>query len=111
MLVVYVAHALGAGPDRERNRANASKWVAYVASQGHVPVADWIVLSGEFDETPANRERGLAIDLKLIERCDALWLCGGRISPGMQLEADHATACGIPVVDCTPLGAMPPEVA
>ena len=36
------------------------------------------------------RETGLAIDFEIIERCDELWLCGRRVSPGMKLEATHA---------------------
>lgn len=108
MRVVYVAHPLGGGPDRERNRENAAKWVAWVAMQGHAPIADWIILSGEWDESPTNRARGIAIDLALVARCDELWLVGGRVSTGMQQEADEAIRLGKGVFDLTGLGVMPP---
>lgn len=108
MRVVYVAHPLGGGEDREANRANAAKWCAWVARQGHAPVADWIILSGEFDESPGNRDLGLTIDLALVGRCDEVWLVGGRVSPGMQMEADRAVQLGKPVFDLSALGKAPP---
>ncbi len=107
--IAYIAHPLS-GPDREQNRVNAARWCVWAArSRGVAPVADWIVLSGGYDESPANRAMGLACDLALVARCDELWLVGGRVSPGMQAEADEARRLGIPVVDLTALGALPPE--
>lgn len=111
MRIVYIAHPLNA-PTREgidQNRANASKWVAWAANQGVAPIATWITLSGEWPETAENRERGLLIDCALVERCDAVWLVGGRISTGMQIESDHARLIGKSVVDLTHYGALPPE--
>jgi hypothetical protein len=106
MKVVYICHPL-AGPDREQNRANAAKWVAWAAlHRGVAPIADWIILSGELSED--HRELGLAIDLTLIERCDELWLCGPRISPGMQIEWSRADELGLIVRDFTHLGPLPP---
>lgn len=108
--VCYVAHPLGHGEDRERNRQNAMRWCAYLAEfQGVAPVADWIILSGVWSEDM--RESGLAIDAALIERCDELRLVGGRISPGMQLEADFARSLGIPVIDMTVFGYEPPMLS
>jgi hypothetical protein len=90
--VVYVAHPLGSGPEREENRKLASRWVARIGMLGYAPVADWIILSGEWDDT--HRERGLAIDLALIARCDEVWLVGPRLSPGMTIEAVHGRKLG-----------------
>lgn len=114
MRVIYCAHPLGGGADREQNRINASRWVAWIALTYDVAViADWIILSGHWDESPANRARGIAIDLALVARCDEVWLVGGRVSAGMQQEADEARRLGKVVVDMTGLGALPPveEVA
>jgi hypothetical protein len=102
--IVYVAHPLGSGPDREANRANAAKWCAWVAMQGFAPVADWIVLSGVLDESADNRTLGLRIDLALIARCDEVWLVGGRVSPGMRIEADEAERLIKPILDLTHMG-------
>jgi hypothetical protein len=100
--VIYVAHPLGAGPDREANRQAASQYVAAIGSvPPFAPVADWIILSGQWDETL--RERGLEVDLALIDRCDEVWLCGPRVSPGMGIEKKHAEAQKKRVVDLTTL--------
>lgn len=106
--LVYVAHPLGQGADRETNRQNAMRWCARLAElfEDLVPVADWIILSGVWSEE--RRDDGLAIDFALIARCDAVWLCGGRVSAGMQLEREHAQRLGIPVLDLTDLGYAPP---
>ena len=106
MKVVYIAHPLNAATDeeRERNRANAARWCAWAAMvEGVAPVADWVVLSGVLSEEQG-RERGLIIDCALIERCDEVWLTGGRISPGMGVELEHALACGKTVRDITHMG-------
>jgi len=109
MKVAYIAHPLGQGEDREKNRARASRWVSWAARQGVAPVADWIILAGEWPETDENRALGLAIDCALVERCNELWLVGGRISPGMAIEAEHAKKRGRTVVDLTHLGEESPE--
>lgn len=107
--VVYIAHPLGTGPDREANRARAARWVAWAAfSQGVSPVADWITLSGQVGEE--RRQEGLECDLALVERCDAVWLVGGCVSPGMRAEAEHAAACGVEVVDMTGMVEEPPAL-
>lgn len=109
---IYIAHPLGAGADRPRNRMNAARWCASLAKLFEVAtVADWVVLSGEWNETEENRNLGLRLDLTLVSRCDELWLCGGRISPGMRMEAERALSLGLAVRDLTTLGYEPPMEA
>ena len=109
MKVVYLAHPLGAGPDRKANRANAARWVAWATLVHRVAVvADWITLSGELSEE--HRELGLRCDLALIDRCDEIWLVGGRVSPGMQIELDHARTGDLVVVDLTHMGYEAPAL-
>jgi hypothetical protein len=110
MRSIYVAHPLGAGTDREQNRANAARWCGWIAKTFRVAtVADWIVLSGVWDESPENRALGLEIDKALIERCDELWMVGGRVSEGMAIEAAHARGQTTIVRDFTKwLGYTPP---
>lgn len=103
MITVYIAHPLGSGDDRQRNRENASRWCCGLASMFDIcPMAQWIVLSGLWSEQ--YRDLGLRIDFAQIERCDELWLVGGRISPGMGLEMEHAKKCGVTVRDLTEVG-------
>jgi hypothetical protein len=104
--VVYLAHPLAG--DVERNRRNAARWVAWATlHMGVAVVADWIVLTGELTEE--HRELGLRCDLALIERCDEVWLVGGRVSVGMAIEAKHAHEWRVPVRDLTRLGYETPE--
>jgi hypothetical protein len=98
---IYVAHPLGAGPDRTKNLLDAAAWCAWVADQRDVdggmliPIAPWISVAAHWPET--RRDEGLALDLATIDRCDEVWLCGPRVSPGMRIEAEHARAIGLPV--------------
>jgi hypothetical protein len=111
MRVVYIAHALAA-PTRaemDENRARAARWCAWAARRGVAPVATWIVLSGELSETQENRELGLTVDCATVERCDEIWLVGGRVSSGMKRESEHAALHGVIVIDLTHLGEEPPD--
>lgn len=107
MRVVYVAHAL-TGADMVENREHAKAWVRFAFEQGFSPVADWLLLTSMYYET--HRAQGLRADCALVRRCDELWLCGSRLSPGMQIEAEHAREHGVPVVDFTALGIVEPGV-
>lgn len=106
--VVYLAHPLSG--DVEANRRNAARWAAWaVVHMGVAVECSWVVLTGVLDDSdPATRALGLQLDCALIERCDEIWLTGSRVSPGMQLEADHARKWGKPVRDFTGLGYEPP---
>jgi hypothetical protein len=107
MKVVYIAAPFTAPTKegREANRARAARWVAWAARQGVSPVATWIVLTGELEETQENRELGLAVDCAAVECCDEMWLVGGRVTSGMEREGRHAKV----VVDLTSFGEEPPD--
>jgi hypothetical protein len=99
MKVVYIAHPLGGGADRDANIANAARWVVWAADRGVAPVADWLIIAGGWDES--KRARGLQIDEALINRCDEVWLCGVRVSAAMAHEAAYARLRNIPVHNLT----------
>jgi hypothetical protein len=107
--VVYIAHPLNdpSAIQRAENLTRATRWVVWASQQGVAPVADWILIAGT-EETPESRERGLRIDFALIERCEELWMVGGRISPGMMAEREHAFRSGLTIRDLTGLGPEPP---
>jgi hypothetical protein len=96
--LVYVACPLGDGPDRPLNIVRASKWVAWAAEQGVIPIATWVILASQWPETEEYRQKGLALDCALVERADEMWLCGPRVSPSMHVEATHAKKVGVPLV-------------
>lgn len=109
MRLCYIAAPLS-GRERERNRARAARWVAWAARQGVAPVATWVVLAGQWDETEDSRALGLAIDCATVARCDELWLVGGHVSPGMAVERAAAERVWITVRDLTGLGEEPPDL-
>lgn len=99
----YIAHQLSAATREgiERNRANAAKWTAWLARNFPIaPVCTWITLTGEWDESPENRARGLEIDKALVRLCGEAWFVGGLVSGGMRIESDVARV----VYDLTEFG-------
>lgn len=105
VIIVYLAHPLGTGPERTSNQAKAKDWLKWAIENfpNHGFVADWILWSEVLPESPVNRAAGLAFDCELIKRCDELWLCGDHISEGMQSEWDAAIAAGKYILDLTHL--------
>ena len=84
--------------DVERNTAFAIDACRYCITQGHTPVAPHLLYTRMLDDTdPAQREIGLELGHRLLERADELWVCGDRISPGMAAEIAEADRLGIPV--------------
>lgn len=79
--------ALWANVDR------ATRWLAWLRRSFPETtfIAPWIatVTSLKGDDSPAVREAGLVDDCAVVERCDGIVLCGGRISSGMRREMDH----------------------
>lgn len=100
-----MAHPLGSGVDRATNIVNARKWLAWLSQvfENVVFSANWILIAQEWSEE-LGRKRGLEIDLEHVERADLLFLVGGKVSPGMKEELDHAAKEGVHIVDLTFLG-------
>lgn len=112
-------------------RANinrALRWLAWLRE--HFPevtfIAPWIAMVQSLDGSvgAAEREAGLRDDCTVVERCDGIVLCGGRISIGMRREMEHGVkadqgicealsvghgpvASHFTVYDLTPLGSEP----
>jgi hypothetical protein len=114
MRVIYLAHPVGAAtPDGiKANLARAKRWYRWIAKSFNVSiVADWLTICEVLDDAnQADRDHGLDMDIAAIERCDELWLVGGRISNGMGLERDAAEDFNLRIVDLTFLGEEPPDL-
>lgn len=122
MRLVYLAAPVGAptAAGVTENLQRAKRWLrwAYLAHPDVSPIAPWITCCEVLDDANVqHRRRGLECDFAAIERCDELWLVGGRTSSGMELEAKHARKTWRPVwgspiriVDLTHLGDEPPEI-
>lgn len=111
MKVIYLCHPVSG--DVPANLARAKRWVRWVESNHPVAVvASWITECEIWDDDdPEQRAAGLIRDLAVLERCDEVWLVGGRISHGMEIESAHARQHGIRVVSLVELGAEPPKAA
>lgn len=111
MLVVYLSHPLGEedSSDRGDNISNALEWFRFFV--GHTRwalTAPWYPYAIALRETIYG-ERQLVDQLRIMERCDILVLCGGWISPHMHEEIKRAHRLGIPVLDLTMMGVRPPD--
>ncbi|MDL2288999.1 DUF4406 domain-containing protein [Oscillospiraceae bacterium OttesenSCG-928-F05] len=98
MKLVYIC-APYAG-DIPRNTALTRAYCAAAVAEGAAPMSSALLFTQFLDDSdPKQREIGLAMGLKLLCRCDELWLCTEHISPGMQRELEQAELAGIPVQD------------
>lgn len=102
MKVCYIAHPIGGNVTA--NLAQLRRVVQKINHQfpdvvPFVPYyADVVSLD---DGDPGDRKRGIENDHRILGSgiVDELWLCGGRISTGMQAEKELAEKYGILVVD------------
>lgn len=100
MKLVYIAHPVGADtPEGIRtNLESAANWAAWAATRGFSPMTPYVAMAMKLDErNPYARYLGLVADLEAVRRADEVWLCGGRVSPGMFLEALVAYEANVPV--------------
>lgn len=80
------------------NEDFARKACRYAMEQSCTPMAVHLLYPQILkDEIPAEREVGIRMGLRVLEACDELWLCGDRMSAGMQAELEAAEQLGIHV--------------
>ena len=94
--LIYIASPYAG--DIETNTAFAKKACRYAIHQGHTPIAVHLLYPQMLDDAePPEREIGLRLGHRVLEVCDELWLCGGRVSSGMAREIEEAQRLGIPI--------------
>ena len=94
--LVYIASPYAG--DVQENILAAQNACRYAMAQGAVPIAVHLMYPQFLDDgSPGDREVGLQMGIRVLKACDELWLCGDRISAGMQRELDAAVQLGIPV--------------
>lgn len=94
--IVYIASPYAG--DVEGNVEFAKAACRLAMEEGSTPVAAHLLYPQMLDDTvPEQRELGIRMGLKLLEACSELWLCGSRISSGMQEELKAAWRHGIPI--------------
>lgn len=102
MKICYIAHKISG--DIEANLADLRR-IIRVINLGYPDVAPfcpyYVDIVSLDDNVPAERERGIANDVELINRgfIDEVWLTGDTISTGMKHEKELAESLGVPVID------------
>jgi hypothetical protein len=110
MRLLYLAHPVAG--DIPANAARAKRWLRWLSSQRYpedAVIAPWLLeveLAGYVEH---DREAALQRDQLVVSRCDAIVLCGGRLSIGMAREAAAAADAGVEITSLLHLGAEPPE--
>lgn len=96
MKLIYVASPYAG--DVEKNIAFAKRACRYVMEQGHAFFAPHLLYPQILDDTdPEERKAGMKFGIRILEICDELWVCGDRISTGMEMEIELAKQLGIPI--------------
>ena len=94
--LVYLASPYAG--DVEGNVAFAKAACRYAAVSGCTPVAVHLMYPRFLDDrVPKERELGTRMGLRVLAVCDEIWLCGERLSAGMQAEKEEAKRLGIPI--------------
>ena len=94
--LVYIASPLSG--DVERNLDFARQACRYAISQDAAPFAPHLLYTQMLDDSdPAERQLGIKMGNQMLGLCEELWLCGDRISAGMEGERKLAESLGIPV--------------
>lgn len=84
--------------DIKKNVEFAKAACRYAMRQNYTPVAVHLLYPQLLDDTdPVQRQTGIRMGLRVLEASDELWLCGSRISNGMNAELTAAKRLGIPV--------------
>lgn len=94
--LVYIASPLSG--DVAKNLDFARQACRYAIAQGATPFAPHLLYPQMLDDNdPGERQLGIDMGNQMLELCEELWLCGDRISPGMEGEQKLADELGIPV--------------
>ncbi len=100
--LVYVCSPLSAEKEEgiKANMAKAKEYANTISEQCKCrAIAPHSFLPEYLDDRiPAEREIGLRFGLDIIKACKKVYVCGNRISSGMQKEIEYAKSLGIPVV-------------
>jgi len=84
--------------DIESNQWFARAACRYAVNQGCAPIAVHLLYPQILnDAVPAERESGIQMGLRVLVSCDEAWICGERISHGMNCEIAEAERLGIPI--------------
>ena len=78
------------------NIAMARRYSRFAVDRGCVPLTPHLWLP-QFLSEETERELAISLDLRLMDVCRELWVCGDVISEGMRREMAYAADIGIPI--------------
>lgn len=91
---VYICSPLRG--DIEANIKKAQQYCRLAIKENHFPIAPHIYFTQFLDDNdPSERKLGMKYAKDLLYECDALWVCGDKISEGMAEEIAIAKERGI----------------
>lgn len=94
--LIYIASPYAG--DVEGNVVFARAACRYAVAKGCTPVAVHLMYPQFLDDrVPGERDTGLKMGHRVLAVCDEIWLCGEKVSAGMQAEITEAERLGIPV--------------
>ena len=80
------------------NTRRARGYSLFVVSKGHVPLAPHLLFPQFLDEEDKEqRELGLSYALFLLQKCNAIWVFGSKVTDGMSREIIEAKKRNIPI--------------
>ncbi|ROR28124.1 hypothetical protein EDD66_10562 [Mobilisporobacter senegalensis] len=84
--------------DTLRNLKKAREYLLFAVEQGTIPFAPHLLYPQVLDDSdPEQRKLGQFFGMVWLRKCDELWVFGGYISKGMQVEIDKALKHRIPI--------------
>jgi hypothetical protein len=84
--------------DVEKNINTAREYCSFAVKQKTIPLAPHLLFPQFLnDNDPEERKLGLRFGIILLDRCEAVWVFGARISAGMAAEIKHSERKGIPI--------------
>ena len=93
--IVYICSPYSG--DVDRNIEKACRYSRFAGSEGCVPITPHLYVPYFLSEE-TERELAISLDLRLMDVCSQLWVCGDVISDGMRREMTYAAEIGIPIL-------------
>ena len=80
----------------QHNIEMACRYSRFAVDEGYVPITPHLWLPFFLSEE-TERELAIDLDLRLMDVCSELWVCGDLIGDGMRREMAYAADLGIPI--------------
>ena len=87
--VVYICSPFSGNV--ERNTENARRYCRFAVDSGYIPLAPHLLFPQFMNDKDTDERRlALFMDIALLSKCAQLWVFGGNITKGMDIEIEKA---------------------